>query len=246
MYFTEHAKLAAQEIVEACRNPPSLIDHLARLVSRKQRPGVVSDTWSYRNQLIVLLRGYSEARGFKPWAEVGRRVQKGQKAFYIMAPWLVNKKADEKNGAKKTKPKKKRGGKKAEELEKVLIGYRAVPVFGLEQTEPAEDWKDEERYHPFGEGEGTVRVFNGYRQPWYRWYEKLLTDTLDELTALLGAAVVAKLFNQPTELQDLLNKLGTQPVEEVAERIDRSCTAVAAFLVEEGIPAGEAHQHNQP
>ncbi len=237
-------KRAALEIVEACRNPPSLIDHLARLVSRKQRPGVVSDTWSYRNQLIVLFRGYSEARGFYPWANVGRKVQKGQKAFYIMAPHLVPKKDDKKNGAQKAKPKKKRGGKKAEQ-EKVLVGYRAVPVFGLEQTEPAEDWKEEERYHPFGEGEGTVRVFNGYRQPWYRWYEKLLTDTLDELTALLGAAVVAKLFNQATELQDLLNKLGTHPVEEVAERIDRSCRAVAAFLEEEGIPAGEARRQEQ-
>jgi hypothetical protein len=244
MYFTEHAKQAALEIIEACRNPPSLIGHLARLVSRNQRPGVVSDTWSYRNQLIVLLRGYSEARGYKPWAEVGRRVQKGQKAFYIMAPVLVNKKDDEKKGAKR-KPKKKPGGNKAEEREKVLIGYRAVPVFGLEQTEPAEDWKEEERYHPFGEGEGTVRVFNGYRQPWYRWYEKLLTDTLDELTALLGAAVVAKLFNQPTELQDLLNKLGRHPVEDVAERIDKSCRAVTAFLKEEGVPAGEARQQEQ-
>ncbi len=245
MYFTEHAKLAALEIIEACRNPPSLIDHLARLVSKKQRPGVVSDTWSYRNQLIVLLRGYSEARGFYPWANVGRRVQKGQKAFYVMAPLLVNKKDDEKNGAMKAKPKKKPGGKKAEERQKVLIGYRAVPVFGLEQTEAAEDWKEEESYHPFGEGEGTVRVFNGYRQPWYRWYEKLLTDTPDQLTALLGAAVVAKMFNQPTELQDLLNKLGTHPVEEVAERIDRSCRAVATFLEEEGIPAGEARRQEQ-
>jgi hypothetical protein len=244
MYFTEHAKQAALEIIEACRNPPSLIGHLARLVSRKQRPGVVSDAWSYRNQLIVLLRGYSEARGYKPWAEVGRKVQKGQKAFYIMAPVLVNKKDDEKKGAKR-KPKKKPGGKKAEERQKVLIGYRAVPVFGLEQTEPAEDWKEEESYHPFGEGEGTVRVFNGYKQPWYQWYAKLLPDTPDQLTALLGAAVVAKLLYQPTELQDLLNKLGTHSVEEVAERIDRSCRAVAAFLEEEGVPTGEARQQEK-
>ena len=239
MYFTEHAKRAALEIVEACRNPPSLIDHLARLVTRKQRPGVVSDTWSYRNQLIVLLRAYSEARGFKPWAEVGRKVQKGQKAFYIMAPVLVNKKDDQTNGAKKAKPKKKPNSKKAEEQKKALIGYRAVPVFGLEQTEPAEDWHEEERYHPFGEGKGTVRVFNGYKQPWYRWYEKMLPDAPDELTALLGTAIVAKLFNEPTELQDLLNKLGTHPAEEVAERIDKGCRAVAAFLKEEGVLADE-------
>ena len=63
MKWTERAREAANKVLLACRNPPSLIDHLARLVSRKQRPGVVSDTWSYRNQLIVLLRGHSEARG---------------------------------------------------------------------------------------------------------------------------------------------------------------------------------------
>ena len=90
-----------------------------------------------------------------------------------MAPVLVNKKDDAKNGAKKARP-KKAGGKKDKEQEKVLIGYRAVPVFGLEQTEPAEDWKEEQQYHPFGEGAGTVQVFNGFKQPWYRWYEKLL------------------------------------------------------------------------
>lgn len=235
MYFTEHAKWAALEVVNACRNPPSLIGHLARLVSRKQRPGVVSDSWSYRNQLIVLVRGHSEARGYKPWLAVGRKVQKGQKAFHIMAPLLVNKKDEPKNGAKRAKPKKKPGGTKGEAQEKVLIGYRAIPVFGLEQTEPDENWAEQEVYHPFGEGEGTVRVFSGYRQPWYRWYEKLLPDAADHLTALLGAAVVAKVLDQPTELQDLLNKLGTHPVKEVAERIDRSCRAVVDYLAEAGL-----------
>jgi hypothetical protein len=234
MYFTEHAKQAALEVIEACRNPTALIDNLARLVAQEKRPGVVSDTWSYRNQLIVLLRRYSEARGFHPWANVGRKVQKGQKAFYIMAPILV-KKNDEAAGTKTTGAKRKPGGTLNKEKEMVLVGYRAVPVFGLEQTEPAEDWTEEERYHPFGEGEGTVRVFNGYKQPWYRWYGKMLAEAPDPLTALLGAAIVAKLFNEPTELQDLLNKLGTHPVEEVAERIDKGCRAVVDYLTAEGL-----------
>lgn len=233
MYFSEKAKQAALEVVEACRNPPSLIDNLARLVSRDKRPGVISDNWSYRNQLIVLLRGHSEARGFKPWAEVGRTVQKGQKAFYVMAPIL--KKVEAKTATTKTP--KKASGKKANQKESVLVGYRSVPVFGLEQTEPAEDWKEEKKYHPFGEGGGTVRVFNGYKQPWYRWYEAMLHETPDPLTALVGAAIVAKLFNESTELQDLLNKLKQHSVEEIAERIDKSCRAVADYLVEQGEPA---------
>lgn len=144
MKWSDKAREAANEVLEACRNPPSLIAHLAPLVSREKRPGVICDTWSYRNRLIVLLRGYSEARG--------------------------NKRHDEKN---KT-PGKKAGDKKADrEQKKVLIGYRAVPVFGLEQTEPAEDGKEDERYQPSGQSKATVRVFNGYKQPWYQWYEQL-------------------------------------------------------------------------
>jgi len=159
MYFTEHAMRAAAEVVDACRNPPSLIDHLARLVSRKQRPGVISGGWSFRNQLIVLLRGHSEARGYKPWAGVGRKVRKREKAFYIMAPLLVLKKDDSKAGAKRSgRRPKSAGGGPTPEAEKVLIGYKAVPVFGLEQTEPDEMWLEEPQYHPFGEAEGTVRV----------------------------------------------------------------------------------------
>jgi hypothetical protein len=146
MFWSEKAKVAAQEIIEACQNLPVLVGHMARLVTRKQRPGVVSDTWSYRNRLLVLLRGYSEARGYKPWLVVGRRVKKREKAFYIMAPWLKVKRTED-------------GAEPTEEDRKVLIGCRAVPVFGLEQTEPDEEWKEEPAYDPlFGETGGTVRV----------------------------------------------------------------------------------------
>jgi hypothetical protein len=217
MFWTDKAKEAANEVIEACRNLPVVIGHMARLVARKQRPGVVSDTWSYRNRLLVALRGHSEARGYKPWLEVGRRVKKGEKAFYIMAPWLQVKAED------RVDP--------TEEDGKVLIGYRAVPVFGLEQTEPDEDWKEEPAYDPlFGETGGTIRVFNGYRQPWDQWYRAVRADSPDQLTALLGAALVAKLLDQPTELQDLLNTLKSYPAEEIAERIDAACRAVVAYM----------------
>lgn len=233
MYFTDHAKQAAAEVLDACRNPPSLIDHLARLVSRKRRPGVVSDGWSFRNQLIVMLRGHSEARGYKPWEVVGRRVRPGEKAFYIMAP-LLKARPEADQPARRAK----KGGQDTTGPAKVVIGYRAVPVFGLEQTQPVEAWTEEKKYHPFGESEEYVRVFAGYGQPWYRWYEQMLPGTPDQLTALLAAAIVAKVFDEPTELQDLLNQLAKHPVEEVAERIDRSCRAVADYLESEAGSAG--------
>lgn len=174
--------------------------------------------WSYRNQLIVALRGYSEARGYRNWLQVGRRVRKSQRAFYVVAPWLKKKedktaKADEK------------------EEEKVLVGFRAVPVFGLEQTEPDRDWKLEKKYNPlFGETDETVWIVDGYRQPWYQWYSAIRPDAEDQLTAHLGAAVVAKVFSEATELQDLLNQLSSHSAEEIAERIDEACKAAAAYL----------------
>lgn len=142
----------SQEILEACRNLVLVVGLFARLVSSEKRPGVVSDRWSYRNRLIVLLRGYTEARGYKAWSEVGRRVKKGEKAFWIIAPCLKTEQKSESNSDK--------------DEEKVLVGYRAVPAFGLDQTEPEDQWKEEEAYHPlYGTTGGTVRVFDGYRHP---------------------------------------------------------------------------------
>jgi hypothetical protein len=241
MYWTEKAKEAAAEILVACQNPPSLIDHLARLVARKRRSGVTSDTWSYRNQLIVVLHGFSQARGYKDWLKVGRKVQKGQKAFYVMAPLLVTKAQDP--GQQPTTKGKKKTGKKEPDTEKkkVLVGWRAVAVFGLEQTEALEDRRAERKHMPLEDdaSEETVSVFHGYKQPWYEWYARLRPEVEDKLTAQIGAAIVAKLRDEATELQDLLNVLAKHPGEDIAERIDASCRAVAEFLGAE--PALSSH-----
>src|SRR5205085_1120822 len=45
-----------------------------------------SAAWSLGNQLLALLAGTSDARGYKQWAEVGRHVKKGARAFRILAP----------------------------------------------------------------------------------------------------------------------------------------------------------------
>lgn len=235
MNWTEKAKEAAAEILRACQNPPSLIDHLARLVARKRRAGVVSDTWSYRNQLIVVLHGFSEARGYKDWMKVSRKVQKGQKAFYIMAPWLVVKKNDQSQEPITGKVKgKKTSGQQApdDEKKKVLVGWRAVAVFGLEQTELMEDMRQERKHSPWDDdsSEETVSIFHGYRQPWHEWHARLRPDVGDKLTAQIGAAIVAKVWDEPTELQDLLNALAKHPAEDVAERIEESCRAAAEYL----------------
>ena len=50
------------------------------------RLNVPSSRWSFRNRLLMLLSGTEDARGFRQWREVGRSVTKGAKAVWILAP----------------------------------------------------------------------------------------------------------------------------------------------------------------
>ncbi len=88
---------------------------------------VPSNAWSLANRIIMALNGTSDARGFVQWKEVDRYVKRGAKAFYILAPWLVN----------------KSNGDPDDELDepgpvpigKLLRGFLAIPVFRLEDTD---------------------------------------------------------------------------------------------------------------
>jgi hypothetical protein len=106
------------------------------------------------------------------------------------------------------------------------------PVWGLEQTRPAEDYRTEEKYTPWEDDAKAeyVQVFHGYKAPWYRWYSALRPDVDDQLTGHIGAAILAKLTDNATELDDLLRKLREAGPAEVAKRIDPACRAAAAYL----------------
>jgi hypothetical protein len=219
----EEAKKAAEEIRRACESPETLIPNLARLVARKKRRGVISDLWSYRNQLLVLMRGYSQARGPEQWAKVGRKVEGDP--FYIVMPLFGT--VEEPPKTKTGKPKKNAKPVKRKRLK----GFMGCPVWGLEQTAPAEDYRTEEKYTPWEDDAKAeyVRVFHGYKVPWYRWYSALRPDVEDQLTGHIGA-VMAKLTDNATELDDLLRKLREAGPAEIAKRIDPACKAVAAYL----------------
>ncbi len=83
------------------------------------------DSYSWMNQMLVALGGYSDAMGFKQWLAVGRCVSKGQKATHILAP-CCRKVEDTATGEKRT----------------IVFGFRVAIVFGLEQTEiiDADKW----------------------------------------------------------------------------------------------------------
>lgn len=76
-----------------------------------------SNNWSWLNYIIMLSNETSDARTFKQWQAVGRKVNKGAKAIYILAPNTF-KIEDEETG------------------EDIFItrSFRTIPVFRYEDT----------------------------------------------------------------------------------------------------------------
>ncbi len=110
--------------------------------------------WSWTNQMITALIGVtSDARGYKQWQKVERHVKKGGKSFSILGPCMA-KVEDKKTGEKKS----------------VLVGFRSIAVFPLEQTEgealavdkDAEDFLDALPLRNVAQEWGlSVQSFNG-------------------------------------------------------------------------------------
>jgi hypothetical protein len=117
MGFYGQAEAAAQKIVRLFEDTNSLPKPLAQVfIRRKDRPHCRK--WSWGNQLLVALSGYTDARTFNQWQEVSRSVKKNEKAFYILAPV--------------TRKVKKKG---TDEEKVIVVGFRGLPVFGYEQTD---------------------------------------------------------------------------------------------------------------
>lgn len=113
-----------------------------RLIYQEELPGTLTrlilqppagpmQKWSLMNQLMVRTHGYQEARGFRQWQQVKRYVKKGMKAVYILGPIMIPVKEEDETGEKKTK----------------LVGFKAIPVFGYEQTEGEELQEYNQRRH---------------------------------------------------------------------------------------------------
>jgi hypothetical protein len=117
------------QIIERFRDPASLPAPLAQVFIRRKDQSPCRK-WSWGNQMIVALNGYSEARGFRQWQEVGRHVKKGERAIYILAPCVKKFETEGDDGTT--------------EEHLAVYGFRSVAVFGLEQTDGAPLPVDEE------------------------------------------------------------------------------------------------------
>jgi hypothetical protein len=83
---------------------------------------VPSKHWTWTNRLVAIRRGHVYAAGFRQWQAIGRKVKKGERAFHILAPRITRAKEDDLD----------RGVKEGDPM---TVGFLAVAVFGLSQTE---------------------------------------------------------------------------------------------------------------
>ena len=92
------------------------------IIRKAEGDTVPSDSWSLGNRLLMGAQATSDARGFRQWGEVGRHVKKGSKAIHIFAPLT-----------KKIKEKDDVTGEETERF--IIVGFKPIPVFRLEDTE---------------------------------------------------------------------------------------------------------------
>jgi hypothetical protein len=116
----------------------SELEKIVRLFSTKQLPDLCakvlisspekpSTKWSLGNQLLMLLAGTTDARGFRQWNDARRHVVKGAKAFWILGP--VTKKVKIEQGILDD-----HNEQNEDTFKEVLVGFRTIPVFRLEDT----------------------------------------------------------------------------------------------------------------
>lgn len=121
MKMIGRATEVAERIVEAFKHPETLPQALAPIFIHRNDDAPCRK-WSWHNQLLVILSVSADARGMKQWNAVKRKVKKGSQAVWILAPCMKTiKEKDEVTGQ--------------EQKKNILYGFKAVPVFRVEDTE---------------------------------------------------------------------------------------------------------------
>ena len=118
--YGKNTEAVANKIIDSFRNPEKLPPALAQVFIHR-KDDMPCTLWSWHNQLLVALSGTSDARGFRQWQEVNRKVVKGSKAIHILAPCMKKIKEEGDDGNEKERT--------------IIYGFRSVPVFTVEDTE---------------------------------------------------------------------------------------------------------------
>ena len=127
--------MSKDKIKEICTK---LLDMFARgelppavartVIQRQQGDDKPCDRWSFCNHLIMLINNTNDARGYRMWAEAGRAVKTGTKAFYILAP--ITQSVTTTNVDRITQQDR-------QDKISIIKGFRPIPVFRIEDTEGA-------------------------------------------------------------------------------------------------------------
>jgi len=114
--MNEKVKQTLESIVEQFKegNIPEAIAYTVFPI-----PNIPASKWSLLNRTLMFIAGTRDARGYRQWQEVRRHVKNGSKSFSILAPRFIRKQSE--NGD--------------EEPKSILVGFWAVPVFRVEDTD---------------------------------------------------------------------------------------------------------------
>jgi hypothetical protein len=123
----EAAESALADVLALFQDPERLPDAIAQTVIARKSGDSPMGGWSLPNQLLCILAGTTDARGFRQWEEAGRHVVKGSRALRILAP--------------RTRKIAETDKQTGEETERTIVsGFLGIPVFRIEDTdgEPVE------------------------------------------------------------------------------------------------------------
>src|SRR5688572_6647202 len=86
----DRAADALADVLELLGDPERLAHDVAlATIAAVLSPDAPSRRWSLANRLLMLKAGTFDARGFRQWQHVGRKVRKRERAFHILGPRTV-------------------------------------------------------------------------------------------------------------------------------------------------------------
>lgn len=163
MNYHGKAAEAANQLLALFEEPDKLPSVVAPIFA-KSKDEIPCRSWSWRNQILTALAGTNDARGYRQWQEAGRYVKEGSKAFYILSP-CMKKVRDDATGEERA----------------ALVGFKATPVFRVEDTDgkPLPDamtdyeWVKSLPFLEVARAWGIqVTVFNGSEGNAHGWFSR--------------------------------------------------------------------------
>jgi hypothetical protein len=203
--------------------------------------------WSFGNQLLTLLAGTDDARGFRQWHEVNRWPRKGSHAFYILGPVikLVDLEDEETNEVKKVE--RLVGLKTIPVLRYEVTDGRDLPVYKATEIPPlyhvAEKWGYAVKYERLFMANGMInyhsKVITLQTEEWDTFFHELghgadkqehgdisnRDNAENETVADLVATVLSRLYGRPVD-DYRWNHIAMYTVDKTPEAVGRLCLKV--------------------